>query len=213
TSPIVELTEGGNYKATVVTSQGCEGTDELTVNVSDKEIDAYFLLTTQAFAQEEVVLVNVSEFLGESVEWTVPAGVKKVYSDKEGLIVLFEKPGSYDISLRSYQGSCYEDFTKKIIVEEAADLYYGGADTSFINEFIVYPNPTEGEFKVKISLAENAKISLKIISLSTSQVINSRIEESTSEYLLDYHLDLVPGVYLLLLETPKGDEVRKIIFN
>src|SRR5690606_29725824 len=123
--------------------------------VSDKEIDAYFLLTTQAFAKEEVVLVNVSRLIGESVEWTVPEGVEKVFSDKEGLIVYFEEPGSYDINLRSYEGSCYQDYTKKIIVEEATDLpYTGGYSTNFINEFIVYPNPTDGEFKVKVSLAD-----------------------------------------------------------
>ncbi len=213
TSPIVELTEGGNYKATVITSQGCEGTDELTVNVSDKEIDAYFLLTTQAFAREEVVLVNVSEFLGESVEWTVPEGVEKVFSDKEGLIVYFEEPGSYDINLRSYQGNCYQDYTKKIIVEEAADLSYAVSDPGFINEFIVYPNPTDGEFKVKVSLAEAADISIKIISLTTSSVMHSRTGKSTNEYLLDYNLDLVPGMYIMLLETPHGKEIRKMIFN
>lgn len=213
TSPIVELTERGNYKATVITSQGCEGTDELTVNVSDKEIDAYFLLTTQAFAREEVVLVNVSEFLGESVEWTVPAGVEKVFSDKEGLIVYFEEPGSYEINLRSYQGNCYQDYTKKIIVEEAADLSYAVSDPGFINEFIVYPNPTDGEFKVKVSLAEAADISIKIISLTTSSVMHSRTGKSTKEYLLDYNLDLVPGMYIMLLETPQGKEIRKMIFN
>ncbi len=214
TSPIVELSEGGTYRAMAISSNGCVGSDALTINVSDNAIDAYFLLTTQAFAGEEVILVNVSSPVGEKVEWTVPDGAKKVYEDKEKLVVHFNDAGSYDINLRSVQGSCYQDYTKRIIVEKATDLSGTGEyNSGFINEFIVYPNPTDGEFKVKISLEEEAKISLKIISLSTSQVINNRIEESTSEYLLDYNIDMVPGLYILLLETPKGDEVRKIIFN
>src|SRR5690606_25480976 len=213
-SPVVELQEGGTYRATVTSSLGCVGNDELTINVSSEAIDAYFLLTTQAFAGEEVILVNVSNPIGEEVEWTVPEGVKKVYEEREKLIVHFEQAGTYNINLRSYQGSCYQDYTKKIIVEEATELpAVGEVSNQFIDEFIVYPNPTDGEFKVKISLEEEAKISLKIISLTTSQVINNRIEGSTSEYLLDYHLDLVPGLYILLLETPNGDEVRKIVFK
>src|SRR5690606_12539118 len=214
TSPIVELTESGIYRATVISSKGCIESDELIINASGDFIDAYFLLTTQAFAGEEVILVNVSNPIAEEVEWTVPEGGEKVYSDKEGLIVYFEQPGSYDINLRSYQGSCYQDYTKKIIVEEATALAYtGGSNSHFINEFIVYPNPTDGEFKVKVSLAEEADISIKIISLTTSSVMHNRSENSAKEYLLDYNLDLVPGLYIMLLETPQGKDIRKIIFN
>ena len=215
TSSNVELFQSGLYKATITTSDGCIGYDEVEVTVSNEPIDAHFVLSTQAFAKEEILLVNISEPIGDKVEWTLPEGVNLVYDTKEKIIITFDEAGIYDINLRSFQGDCYADFSKKIIVEEATELpVIGDANNPFIEDFLVYPNPSDGNFKVKLSLSEEAIISVKVISLMTSEVMTSKREGLAKEFLLDYNLEyLPPGTYLLLLETPKGDEIRKLIFN
>lgn len=214
TSPNVELVKSGIYKATITTSEGCIGYDEVTVTVSDKLIEAHFVLSTQAFAREEILLVNISDPIGDKVEWTLPEGVNLIYDTKEKIIISFDEAGAYDINLRSYQGDCYADFSKKIIVEEPSELpSVGDANNPFIEEFIVYPNPSDGRFKIKLSLSEQANISVKVISLITSEVMSTKREGVNTEFLLDYNLEYLPaGTYLLLLETPKGDQIRKLIF-
>ncbi|WP_438711008.1 T9SS type A sorting domain-containing protein [Aquimarina muelleri] len=211
TSPTVEITQPGEYTATVTTGIGCVGTDTIMVNVFDIPIDARFLITTQAYTEEEVILINLSEPTGDRVVWTVPDGVKVVSENKEELIAIFPAAESYDIHLRSYQGDCYQDYTKAIIVEPAIPLQVNTGD--FIEEFIIYPNPNGGTFKTKITLAEDANIVVKIINLLSGATVDERSEKNKRDFLLNYSVSLPSGVYFMLLETPKGSEIRKLVIE
>ncbi len=214
TTSAVELTKAGIYTATITSSLGCIGIGEINVVVFDTPIDADFLLTTQAYTNSEVILVNVSEPLGDKVEWTIPETVAIVSKTDEQLILQFNEEGSYDINLRSYQGDCYMDFKKTIVVQPAIE----GPDMSnsqddFIQEFIIYPNPSNGTFKTKISLAEDSNISVKIINLMSGATMDERSGDNNTEFTLEYAINIPSGVYLMLLETPRGTETRKLVFE
>ena len=211
TDAVVNLSVAGTYTATVTTGIGCVGTDTIIITVSDTPIDADFLLTTQAYTGEEVILVNVSNPIGERVVWTVPNEVTIVTEQNEELIVVFPSEGSYEIKMRSYQGDCYEDDVKTIIVEpaiEGPEVF--ASQGKFIEEFIPYPNPTQGDFKIKVTLAEEANTTMKIMNL-TQGVIDERTEKQVQDYIMEYSENLPSGVYILLLETPKGSETRKLV--
>ncbi len=212
TDATVTLTKTGTYTATITTGLGCVGLGEVKVEAFDKPIDSDFLITTQAYTNEDVVLINVSNPMGETVDWTIPDGVEMISEDSEELILKFEEAGAYEINLRSYQGDCYQDFTKTILVQPAIESPQ--TDTSqkkFIEEFILYPNPSVGTFKTKISLTEDANITVKIINLITGATMHERIEKNNKEFLLDYAMSMPTGMYLMLLETPNGSETRKLI--
>ncbi|SHI33718.1 T9SS type A sorting domain-containing protein [Aquimarina spongiae] len=210
----VELTQAGRYIATITTSLGCIGISEINIDVFDTPIDSDFLITTQAFTGEEVILVNVSDPIGESVDWTIPDGVEVVSMTNEQLILVFEEEGAYEINLRSYQRDCYQDFMKTILVQPAIESPDpAGPQQDFIQEFIVFPNPNSGTFRTQISLEEDSNISLKIISLMSGVTLHERTEKDNRDFLLDYNVSLPTGVYLLLLETPKGSETRKLVFE
>ncbi len=216
TSSKVELTRSGTYTATLMTSSGCTGTDTVQVNVSDAEIDTDFLLLSQAFTGREVTMVNVSLPDGEKVEWTVPddPSIKVISKDAERLVVVFDKKGSYDFTLRTYQGACYQDYQKTIFVEETTDLPdVGDARNPFIEEFLVYPNPSDGKFTVKVSLAEAASISLRMFNLTDNKIEMEQRKDGQKEYLIDVSMSVVTGVYVLIIETPEGDEIRKIVMQ
>jgi hypothetical protein len=210
----VEITKTGRYVATITSSLGCMGTGEILIEVFDTPIDAHFLIATQAYTDQEVILINISDPIGETVEWTVPDGVEIVSESKEELVLNIEKEGPYDINLRSYQEDCYQDYTKTILVEpaiEAPEVFSSSGE--FIEEFIVYPNPNQGTFKIKITLAENANIVVKMISLMSGATVHERSEKNNRDFLLDYEVTMPTGVYLMLLETPKGTAVRKVVFE
>ncbi|MCX2682001.1 T9SS type A sorting domain-containing protein [Galbibacter sp. EGI 63066] len=214
TSPQVTLSEAGIYTATVTTALGCIGQDQIEVQASSAAIDADFLITSQAFVGEEVVLVNVSSPLGEGTEWYVPDGVTIVSESSEALILKFKETGAYEVRLRTLEGDCYQDYTKQIVVKEPTDLYdIGEAEEPFIKKFMVYPNPTNGNFSVEIELSEVADLSLRMISLLTAEVSDKRSLINRDNYLEDYQVVLPPGTYIILLETPKGNEVRRVIIK
>lgn len=212
TNSLVELTEAGRYIATITSSLGCIGIGEIQVDVFDTPIDADFLITTQAYVDEEVILVNVSEPLGELVEWAIPEGVEVILKEDDKLILKFKEEGPHDILLTSHQGDCFEMYTKTILVQpaiEAPEVF--ASQGEFIEEFIIYPNPSGGSFKAKISLAEDANIKVKIVNLISGATMHERSENDNQDFLLDYEMSMSTGVYLMLLETPKGSETRKLV--
>jgi hypothetical protein len=213
-SPTVLLSEAGHYKVIVTTSEGCMGTDEITLGFSNTDIDSYFLLASQAFVNEEVILVNVSYPESESVEWFVPDDADVIASSNEGLILKFKEKGPYTILMRTYIGNCYMDFEKSIIVEEPADLIdIGDADSPFIIDFKAVPNPSNGNFKVSIALAETCDVSLRLFNILTASMTNEKRLSHSDTYEVDYQLSIPSGTYLLLMETPKENRTIKVIIN
>ena len=214
TNPDVSITEAGTYTATVTSSLGCVGSDTIIIETNPLPIDAEFLVTTQAFAEEDVILINTSSPIGSNVTWIIPFGVQIIEETNEMLKVRFDTADAYEIILQSTVGNCQQDYAKTIIVEEARDLPdVGDADTPFITEFNAFPNPNNGMFTVNIEIAEPSAISLRLYSLVSNATLNDRQESGLAVYSLDYNLNLAVGVYFLLLETPKGSEIRKIIIE
>ncbi|WP_025740907.1 T9SS type A sorting domain-containing protein [Aquimarina pacifica] len=213
-SASVSLIEAGTYTATITNGLGCIGMGTIEVEAFDRPIDSYFLITTQAYADDEIILINVSSPIGERIEWTLPDVCEIISQTNEELIIKFEQEGTYEINLRSYQGDCYEDFSKTILVQPASDIpseYY--SSTNFIEEFIVYPSPNSGTFNTKITLSEESNISVKIISMVSGAIMEERRLENNIEFLLDYSISLPTGMYLMLLETAKGSDTRKLIIE
>ncbi|WP_271785272.1 T9SS type A sorting domain-containing protein [Aquimarina algiphila] len=214
TNSAVEITKTGRYTATITSSLGCIGTGTMDVEVLDLPIDAYFLIATQGYTNQEVIMVNISDPLGDPVEWTIPEEAEVVSETPRELVLKFEKEGTYDVSLRSYQQYCYQDFTETIFVLPAIETpETTSAQGEFIEEFIVFPNPNDGTFKTKISLAEDANITVKIIDLVSGAIIHKRSEKNNRDFVLDYAVAAPTGVYLILLETTKGTAVRKLVFE
>ena len=83
----------------------------------------------------------------------------------------------------------------------------------FIKLFTVSPNPNTGQFTVKVELSEQSKIKLRLYNVTNNALLNSREESGSNYYTLPYNLNLTSGLYFLLLETPKGNSIHKIIIN
>lgn len=211
-SPQVTLSEAGIYTAKVINSLGCSGSDTIQITTTEIEIDAQFLITSQAFAGEEVVLVNTSNPMGTNGAWIFTDDAVVVEKDKGIAIVRFDEPGAYEVILRNYQDDCYQDVAKTIIVAEARELPdVGEAISPFIKEFKVYPNPSSGSFSVLVSLQEASAVSLRLFGLTTNHVHDERQLSEMALYEVPYSIVLPSGVYLLLLETPRGRQTIKIV--
>ncbi len=213
-SPTVHITDAGTYTATITYSAGCISSDQITISTSNEVVVADFLVTSQAFAGEDIILINTSNPMGDQTEWEVPTGVQIVEQNNETITLHFDNPGLYDISLISYQGDCIAVETKTIIVNEARDLPQVESDgNKFIQKFKVYPNPSNGNFKVKVELEKTADISLRLFSLTSNVPIDDQIKHGKKEYEMNYTVNKPAGTYFLLLETNGKREIRKIVIE
>lgn len=210
----VELIDPGTYTVTATTLNGCIVTDTVVITRSNLEIDAEFLLTTQAFVNEEVILVNVSNPKGKTTQWFIPdSDAITVNDESDDYITLnFAEKGNYTITLMQTQGDCYELFDKEIIVEENNGQYNPvNANAGFIKEFTVAPNPNNGNFDVIVKLEDAGSISLRLFNLSGQAVLAERKLPASKVHVVNYNIQIPAGTYVLVLETQYQVLTKKLI--
>ena len=212
-TPQVTLSEKGTYTATVTTKDGCIATDAITIESANTQIASEFLLTTQAYENEEVILVNTSNPKGETTEWLVPENEAIEITNKSDdyISLIFKAKGEYRIGIKQTQGNCFELFYKNIIVEPATDLpKTEKTNEAYVREFEVAPNPNNGKFKAKVVLEKAGAIKFRLYSI-TGQLVNEKNSASATEHWVDFQEPLPAATYILVLETPYQRLSKKII--
>ena len=212
-TPQVSLSEKGTYTATVTTKDGCTATDAITIESANTQIASEFLLTTQAYENEEVILVNTSSPKGETTQWLMPEddNIEVTKQNDDYISLVFKAKGEYRIGIKQTQGNCFELFYKNIIVEPAIDLpKTEKTNEAYVREFEVAPNPNNGKFKAKVVLEKAGAIKFRLYSI-TGQLVNEKNSASATEHWVDFQEPLPAATYILVLETPYQRLSKKII--
>ena len=212
-TPRVTLSEKGTYTATVTTKDGCIATDAITIESANTQIASEFLLTTQAYENEEVILVNTSSPKGETTRWLLPEddNIEITQQNDDYISIIFKAKGEYRIGIEQTQGNCFELFYKNIIVEPATDLpKTEKTNEAYVREFEVAPNPNNGKFKAKVVLEKAGAIKFRLYSI-TGQLVNEKNSASATEHWVDFQESLPAATYILVLETPYQRLSKKII--
>ena len=211
--PQVTLSEKSTYRATVTTKDGCTATDAITIESANTQIASEFLLTTQAYENEEVILVNTSSPKGETTQWLMPEddNIEITKQNDDYISLVFKAKGEYRIGIKQTQGNCFELFYKNIIVEPATDLpKTEKTNEAYVREFEVAPNPNNGKFKAKVVLEKAGAIKFRLYSI-TGQLVNEKNSASATEHWVDFQDPLPAATYILVLETPYQRLSKKII--
>jgi hypothetical protein len=134
---------------------------------------------------------------------TVPTNLKKLQKLNEGIITKI--------------GQCFAQQTKKVLVTENEVLTEGDGQADprkLIEGFIIYPNPTDGKFTTDVTLSERGNISIKIFNFVNNALMASEKDRGASSYTIPFDISGLPsGVYAVLLETPYGNSLRKVILK
>ncbi len=209
----INVSKAGTYHVKVTTALGCIGEDEIVIKTSQMAISAEFLLSSQAYLDEEVILVNTSDPFGESTDWVVPNGAKVVEQKEKYITLKFDAIGVYSIGLKQTQGECYAVYTKNIMVEQRGTLPNTDTASQFIIDFIVTPNPNNGNFKAIVNLENSSAINLRLFSSSGQNTMIQKQESGKKKYEVDFNTSLQSGIYIVVLETGQQTLVKKIIIN
>ena len=211
----VNVTDTGTYQVVVTDSHGCIGRDSFSISRTDRNIAADFVVSTQVFQGQQVDIVNISQPDPDSVNWILPdvTSVTLISEDPISASLLFADTGTYTIGMKAYAGPCWKAVTQKVIVLQAQPFDDPGTvGDPLVQTFTVTPNPNNGEFTVHIVLSDMVKIRLRLISMLTDVTVDDRQESGNNRYDLPYHMsNMAKGGYFLVLETPKGNTVYKII--
>ena len=213
TTGVVKLTQEGTYHVLATDSNGCEGEGSLTLKRQGLDIDAEFVVSTQAFAAEDITLLNISTTESDSVQWWTSDAQSAQFATKEDnkAVVIFSSEGVYTIYMKTFLQGCEAEFTKTITVLGTEFSTTPQTESPLIENFSVAPNPTSGTFTVTVGMQEVSSIRLRLISIGDSKVVSEREAQGSSEYELDYTVNLAAGTYLLVLETAKGSAIQKVM--
>ncbi|HEY8920522.1 MAG TPA: hypothetical protein VIM87_28975 [Chitinophaga sp.] len=215
-TPQVTLSQTGQYWVNVTDSKGCKGSDTINIQQNKVAISAEFVAATQIFQNEDVSFVNISNPLPEKIEWVIPANRNITVVQNTPLLaeLRFADTGVYRIQLRTRVGDCEKLFSKDIaVLEKQTFTQPGGAAEPFIKTFEILPNPNTGQFNVRIALDKASDIRLRLFNIISNQLVNDRKESAAVQFNVGYQLNITAGTYLLLLETPMGNAIRKIIIS
>lgn len=215
-TPEVTLQNSGQYEVQVTDGNGCIGVGNISINKVDIDIAANFVVSTQAFTNEDVYIFNISDPIPETVAWIIPEGqhITLVSQTKSYAQLRFADVGAFMIGLRTTIGECDKVVSKSInVLKQETFPQPGGAETPFIKSFEVSPNPNNGQFTVHVTLDKSSSIRLRMVNIISNELVSDRKEAESITFNLSYGLNTPAGIYLLVLETPLGNMIRKIVIN
>lgn len=207
--PSVILKESGTYSVVVANGKGCQKEDSIVIHRSDLAIEAEYTSPTHAFVDDPVLFVNVTDPEPEGEEWTLPEGssIKVLNRNKKVVELAFTQAGSYEVVLRTTIGDCQKIFKRPIVILQKDEVSPSNITTaSIIKAFKVGPNPNGGEFTAEVHLEKVAPIGLSLVQVQTGATVDLKRQSGGVRYTIPYHLQLVSGPYVLVLEV--GNEYR-----
>jgi hypothetical protein len=209
--PQITVSEPSTYTVVITTSLGCIITDSIIIKKDKLEIDASFASSTQLFKNEKSVIVDISFPLPDSIEWILPKEAIVHEKNKDLVEISFKEPGDYDIGLITRRGDCTAFETKKVFVTNEEFVVEEEKRTKKF-DLTIYPNPTDGDFKIDVIFEKEQSMKVKIYDLNNILHYESVMSSGLKEYSLPVALKNVSrGTYFILFESTVGSEVRKLI--
>ncbi|MFK7923755.1 MAG: T9SS type A sorting domain-containing protein, partial [Bacteroidia bacterium] len=107
----------------------------------------------------------------------------------------------YRITLLSYSGEIIQSDLVSVLLEPTKDI-----------EFTIYPNPNDGNFKIRYYLNTNTEIRIRILN-NLGQIIwqqNRQLEAQLQEEALQLS-SLPSGSYFIVMQTPKQQWTKTLV--
>jgi hypothetical protein len=218
TTQQVTVGEGGNYTLTVTDAAGCVAKAEFSMQTSLEALTTEFLVSSYNAVGDTVVIMDVSRPKPSQLEWTMPVAARDAGSNADGSIrlLIFDKPGTYDIGLLARLGECAASVRKSITIlprDEQGNIdSLLGYKEKLIKEIIVSPNPASTQYKVDIRLTKQSAVNVRVISFNNGQIIDMKQSAGSDTYQFSFDAErLQQGIYLIGVQVGDEYQVKKLL--
>lgn len=215
--PLVAITAPGQYWLETYDRNGCVARDTFLLETSYDLLNASFMLSSNGIVGDTVVMIDISWPLPEYTTWEFPEQMQKLNEADNVVFGQFNEPGTYEIGIHAHLGECYDYLGKTITISrDTTDSNEGGrlGYMEYVKEYVLHPNPTDGNFEVSVELIEEGPITLSIWNVPTNYIIRKVHASGDSLYRIAFDLrPLSSGSYILRLDHKKGASYLRLIVN
>lgn len=206
---IITVDEAGIYTINIVNPEGCEAADQFSLDFNDQQFEVNFLMQSEAFVGDTVVVVEISWEMPDSYAWNIPSAFFVLNDSEENLQLIPTVPGTFNIGMNAFLGECFDYMEKQIIV-------YGSGEKEFVEELIkeeskeikhvkLYPNPTGGHIQLDIELYKEADLQVEIYDIMGQRQNVHKQGKNSDQYQFEFNLNhLTDGIYFITIRTENG---------
>ncbi|UZO82094.1 T9SS type A sorting domain-containing protein [Aquimarina sp. ERC-38] len=217
TGAVINPPQSGLYSVLAIDGNGCVAEHQIQVFKSDAVINSEFAMSSQIFLNDDLIMVDISFPVPDTVEWILPEEAKIKTNTADEVILTFSEPGVYQVGLKTTVGNCETTTIKEIAVleqntEDINPSVTPDAPKNNIENFSMYPNPSDGKFTVAVELGTTGAVSVKVFSFVSNQMMAYEKADRNNSYQIPFDISNLPsGVYAVVLETSYGSSLQKIV--
>ena len=211
----VQLSTTGTYYLEVQDVAGCVAVDTFLLEVSDHPLDAVLLLSDSAFVNDTIKVVDVTWPKPDSIEWLYSPAVYRIAGNSWSDHFYYDQEASVQVTLRAFHQGCYSDTTKSIIIYSTpANGRIASNRQPVILGFLVFPNPSDGNFQVKMRFSKPVSASLELMETNQYSIVNKKEFTVSGEQQIPYQLtNLSPGIYFMRLAAGGEEQIIKVMIK
>jgi hypothetical protein len=175
-SPAFSGLTTGAYSITVKDSPGCIYHYSASITDSSNIPEPWFLVSTNNFTGDTIVIIDVSIPQADSIIWEFPPGA--LFIDDDPVMITFGDTGIFEIRMQATYGDCIFDTSKIIMVHDYDSAYSSENNQYGIKEFNLYPNPNNGEFTIEVQFYSKQNFGVIVTSLNGVAILEEVIIDS-----------------------------------
>ncbi len=207
TDTTIVVSDAGIYWIRTVDSVKCTEYDSINISLSKQTIEPNFLTASKLCIDDTLFLFDVTRTDADNYSWSFADGNT---SSERHPSHQFENTGTYTITLSmDYEDCIGKSISKTVeVVECEEDNVNAKKSTINFESLTAYPNPTEGDFTIDITLYELANVELYLYSAHGNRVYEVSYEEVDEISQAVELYDLERGFYFL--QAISGEDVIQL---
>lgn len=191
---------------------GCIASDSVDILPSNLSLTAVFLAMTEVVKKDTVYFINLSYPRPYQSFWEIE---DYGYTSLDSSIsYAFPEAGFFDVRLTVNNGTCISSIEKTITVRNTKSKIEkpDSPPSLYINlkEVMVYPNPNNGSFSLRVELGEEANVQVAIYNLLGQLILTDSFDtkKTDRQYSLN---NIEKGMYLINVRAGKNQQTVKFI--
>jgi len=189
----------GTYYLLIKDTLGCTRIDSATINENSFKPEVNFLVSTNFYSTDTLVLVDISNPRPDTVIWQFPVGITVINQDPFAPVIVSTDTGSFFVTMQAVYGDCIMEQTKQIHIVPFDSLAANNSNNNGIKSISVSPNPNTGNFQADVELYLKQTFVVLVIDASGIERYREVISEQDSYSGNIILANPVPGTYVFMI--------------